>query len=513
MPAEAPHPDPSVSPEVEPGPSLGHRAARGVMWSAGQAVGGKAITTAAQITLGWLLVPEAFGLIGLAYTVTAFVHLLTAPGLDAVIMQRHRRSHLWFSPAAWMSFAAGLLGALCCLIAAPIAAAAYGSPDVAPLIAVLALSAPGQALAAPARALLESRLRFAAVAKITFVGTLLHAAVAVSLAAAGAGAYSLVVPSAIVPAFTTALLWWIARPPLRRKPRLRLWRYLLHDTGLVFIGRFAITAVAQADYIALGLFHREAIVGVYFFAFWYASQGVRLVGSAVAGTLFSALGQIQNDAPRQAAAALRAARATGLVAMPLCLLQCVTARPLFHVLFDHRWDAAVLPVQIMSIGFATDVIGWVGGSLLQAQRRFARLAVLAFGFMSIFIVAVGLAAWGGGPVAVAATVAGYYLIGSPLAFYLMVRPCGGPKPIALTASLRVFTGPWAAGLAAFLPAAALGHAAAALLPDSRATSASQVALTAAIGLALYLPLARHTMPAAYGEIRDRLRRQPPVTAA
>src|SRR5262249_53220630 len=58
------------------GPSLTGSAARGMAWFAAQTLINKGLTMGGQVALSYLLAREAFGQIGLAYTVTMFCGLI-----------------------------------------------------------------------------------------------------------------------------------------------------------------------------------------------------------------------------------------------------------------------------------------------------------------------------------------------------------------------------------------------------------------------------------------------------
>src|SRR3954471_8042125 len=102
--------------------SLRQRTVGGILWVAFQSLASRGILIIQQLVLAWLLAKSDFGLIGLAYTVTSFVTVLSNPGIDAVLVQRQRRFDLWATPAFWMGMSAGLIGMVVMILAAPVAA-------------------------------------------------------------------------------------------------------------------------------------------------------------------------------------------------------------------------------------------------------------------------------------------------------------------------------------------------------------------------------------------------------
>src|SRR5688572_5777825 len=215
-PAESPQPPPgpgaTPAPPPAPAPGLADRTFGGFAWLAAQTVASKAISFAAQIVLAWILVPGDFGYVGLAMTVAAFVGLLQQAGVRDVLIQRQDAAfRRWATPAFWMSLALGLVAAAVMAAAAPLAAAVFRKPPLEPLILVLAIAAPLQALAVVPTARLQIDLRFKAIAGVTTAAQVLTSVLTVVFAKLGFGAYSFVLPAPIVAGLQAAALWKAAR--------------------------------------------------------------------------------------------------------------------------------------------------------------------------------------------------------------------------------------------------------------------------------------------------------------
>src|SRR5256885_5179199 len=97
----------------------------GFFWLIAQTVGSKLVTMIGQVVLARLLLPDDFGLVGLAYTVTGFAVLIQQAGLREILINRHVHFNRWANPAFWMSLTLGCLGAALMVILAPVAAWMY----------------------------------------------------------------------------------------------------------------------------------------------------------------------------------------------------------------------------------------------------------------------------------------------------------------------------------------------------------------------------------------------------
>jgi PST family polysaccharide transporter len=417
----------------------------------------RAASLLAQLALAKLLLKDDFGLYGLTLTVWGFVQLLTSPGLDDVLIARKARLHIWVSPAAWMSLTLGVAGMLVMAGAAPVAAWAYDDPRLSPLVLVMALAAIPSALQIVPGAVLRARLRFRAWAAYLLLSQIAIYGLQVGLAVGGLGAMAFVLPIPIVAALSAAALWWMARPGVGVRPRVRRWRYLMGDSVILLITRAVQTVQGQADRIALGIIATTTVAGVYYFAFQFATQVTRVLASNLHQVLFPGLASLKDDPARQLAGAINAARLVGFVGLPLACLQAAMVEPFLRLLFGDKWAAAVLPAQIMSVAMGVDCVAWVAVSLLQAQRRFARLMWLFVASCVAFVLLIAAAALlapdGREAVAVAAATGVHALIVPAVFFACAVRVCGGRArdviPVYATPVLlappAALAGVWASG--------------------------------------------------------------------
>lgn len=497
--------------------SVASSARQGMLWLFGQSVVSRALQAAAQIALAWLLVPADFGLIGLAYTITAIVGGLFSLGFEDVLLQRHRGLRVWTGTVFWMSLAAGFLGGVALLLAAPMAASLYGQAPLVGLIAIIALGAPIGALATIPSAILRASLNFRLLAAVSLGEAVFTSAFSIALAATGFGAYSFVLPVPFIAAGRVFVLWRAARSSAAARgdakwdlafPRRarRSWR-LVPAASAALGTSLLTTIVAQGAYIALGLIVADAVaIGLYFFAFKLAVQPLRMLAGSFSAVLFPALVQYRNDPRRQRDAALQVSQMLSIVVMPLCFLQAALAASLLEVFFAPRWQGSAPIVQLLSLGLAFDASSWAAGAFLNARGEFKRGFVYSLIAAPVFIAVVSAGALIQGSLGVAAAVALFYALLAPVYCYAVFRQAGstGWREIA-----RIYAGP------ALLSGAATGVSyacVAAVWPSPLALLCATPLLT----ISIYVPLLRLVCPEPYRRVRQQvfaLRRPRAVLAA
>jgi O-antigen/teichoic acid export membrane protein len=150
----------------------------------------------------------------------------------------------------------------------------------------------------------------------------------------------------------------------------------------------------QGDYIALGLAgFSEAAIGSYVFAFNVAIQALRLLLSNVPTVLFPTLSRLVLQPETQVRATRRATRLLALVVAPFCTWQIIVTAPLFRLVLPPRWQDAIAPCQILTLGLMFNACCWAAVSLMMAQGRFRELfRVTAIGTLA-FVAFVSGALW------------------------------------------------------------------------------------------------------------------------
>ncbi len=356
----------TAAPEI----SLAQRTSGGFAWMLAQTLGSKAVGIVGQIFLARLLLPKDYGLVALAYLAAGPASILRQTGIPQILVQKGDRFNRWANAAFWMDFALGLAGLAVLLVSAPLAAMIFRAPGVVGLVAVIAACAVPGALTAIPQAKLTRDLRFRELALVGLGYNLLAAAVSVTAAFWGFGAYSFVIPLPICLSLRALAVWWLAPVRIRLSPQFHRWRAMGADSGRVLAAGVFGLVQGMSGVLALGLFWPKAVVGFFSFAGNLSGQVLVLLSANLTSVLFPVLSKLKEDPPRQVAAFFRSARALALAGVPLCLAEAVLARPLLVAVFGAKWLPAAPLLTLLALSAAVGLIGGPAGNLMQAQGRF-----------------------------------------------------------------------------------------------------------------------------------------------
>ena len=337
-----------------------------------------------QIFLARLLLPEDYGVIGLAYTVTTLAAVLQTSGVREILVRRHKQFRRWRNAAFWLALLLGLVSSAVILLGAPAAAAFYGNGRLVGVLAGLSLLPLLNALSVVPQAELQARMEFRGVFRIEMFSVIGWPVATVLCAWLGLGPYSFVIPQVLIAATSVWLYWRASGLP---KPHgdwhFRRWRFLASDVFVLLGSGGLLTIAGQLDRMILGRMTSSYTVGVYYFAFAFAIQTIQLFSGSVVQVLMPALAGLQDDPARQRLAFERATAIVAYVAVPLCLLQGVLAEPMVRLFFGVKWVAAIPIVEILCLGTAFDIVSSSSHAAIRAQGRFKM--VLAHALLSLAV--------------------------------------------------------------------------------------------------------------------------------
>lgn len=350
------------------------------MWNTGQALLNQGIRFAAFVFLARLLGPEAFGLIALALSLTVIGEVLIVEGgwVEALVRGANA-DPVTEDTVFWTLAAVGVAAAAGVALAGPAFASLWSAPMLAQVLPWMALLFPLYAMKVLPTAMLLRSMNFRGLALSSSLGTVAGAAVAVAIAAAGGGVWSLVVYVLVQHALHVPVLWWLSswHPGLSFSPRHIA--PLVGFVGHVLLARCGSVVDIVAGRSALGLAGGPIGVGYYSFALDTHGHIRRLVVMPVTRVALPAITELQGEPERLRRAVLRGIRLFCLAAFPVPIGVAVVAPDLVPLLFGSTWAPAIPAVQLAMLFAPAAAFTRMTATLQLATgraRAAARLSIL-----------------------------------------------------------------------------------------------------------------------------------------
>jgi PST family polysaccharide transporter len=397
----------------------------------------------------------------------------------------------------WINAAIGLVVAVTIFLGAGIVADFYGEPDITHACQAIAIVFLVNGLAVQHRAEITRQLRFAVLAGVDVSAQLCGAVVAIVCALRGLGLWSLVLQQIAVAVVTLlavgATARWVPGLP-RRAPGLRKF----FAFGAATVGTQSVNyASSNIDSILMGRFWGAQELGVYgrsFQLFLLPLQQLVAPLTRVALPLLARTGDRQEFRRHLE----RAHTALLYAVLPVLALVAAAADDVIRVVLGDQWVEGAIYLQILLVGGAFQLMGYVYYWAFLARARMRQLLIYEGAGRIVMIALIVLAA----PVdpvliAVAHSVGLALIWGTTTAFG------AGRVDLAPGRLLRLSIRPVVLASSVFLGAVAVT----ALLPDALPAA---VVLVAAVVTAGAVVAAAGLVPGFRAEFSD-LRRAVAVT--
>jgi PST family polysaccharide transporter len=308
---------------------------------------GQLVVTAA---LARLLVPEDYGLAGLATVYIGLATILSHFGISPALIQRPELTPRYVRAGFTATVLIGVLTTALVWLTAPLAAAALGNAALTPVIRGLsftfALSNPGVV----AEALLQRHLAWRTLMWVDMTAFVVgYALPALALAASGYGVWALVGSTLGLNLVRSTVLLNLQPHPKwpRIGPEIR---DLLHYGSGFTLARVFNYGAAQGDNVVVGRILGIVALGYYNRAFKLMTILVTYFATVTTRVLFPVMSRLQGDRERLRSTYLTGAAVLGLVSAPVGALMVVLAPEIVGVVLGPRWAPTIIPFQILTAG-------------------------------------------------------------------------------------------------------------------------------------------------------------------
>lgn len=408
--------------------SLRNAAFTATRWTSGAALLRAMLQIAQTMVLARLLAPQDYGLIAMAAPVTAIAALLSDIGLAGALMHFPRPDRRTLSTIYWLNL--GAASTLCILVVAiawPVTLA-YAESRLLPVLCLLSLAFPLNALGQPFRTLAEKNMQFPKVATQEVAATICGFIVAMAAALANAGVYALVAATLSTAAASSAFAWLQLSKGNRpcAEFALREARPFL-AFGLHRLGSNLWNALSmQADVLIAALNAAPAVTALYTVP---RDQCLRfantLVNPVVTRVSLPVMAQLQNDSVALRRTYLQSLRMTASLNFPFYALLALFPEQVVALLLGGQWQGAGYYLQLFAVWGLIRSTGNPSGALLGAVglvRRAHAWNIVQF-FVTVPVLWISVSQ--GGLPALAGAMCGLQAVSFWLAWRFLVMPACG----------------------------------------------------------------------------------------
>lgn len=270
--------------------------------------------------------------------------------MTQALARRPERPAAMDSTALWLNVVIGLLIYMALYLLAPSVAEFYGLPQLCPLMRLVCLGVPLNALCVVQAASLMAALRFGLLCRISIVAAVVSGGIGIWLAACGFGARALAWQQVSLWGSRALLLWILA-------PGLKCFAFEGKHARTLTSFSWKVMASALINTVWTNLY--PVIIARCFAArpaglFWRA-RSMALLPAATSASVFSRVGvpMLGRAGGRPERLHLLFCRLLGMsawVIFPCMALLAALARPLIQLLFTPEWLPVVPLLRLLALG-------------------------------------------------------------------------------------------------------------------------------------------------------------------
>ena len=323
--------------------------ASGVAWSISEKIGTMLLQAVVSIVVVNMLVPMDMGIMAVLTVFTALAQVVVDSGFSQTLIRKANPTQGDYKAVFRFNVVTSLVLYVLLTALAPLAARYYGWPALAQVAPVLFLLLPVNALCVIQNTIMVREFRFAQLSAITFASSLASGAIAIGMAAAGCGVWSLVGQRVSAMAVKAALLWryspWRPRASCKASPLGTMAPYSLRlmTTDLITA---LYNNVAQ---LFIGKIYSGEALGCFNQAQKLKDMPVNSAMQSIQSVTFPALARIGGDEGKFAEGYRRVVMVTAFVMFPVMAGLIATADDIYTLLLKPDWRPAIPYFRIMCV--------------------------------------------------------------------------------------------------------------------------------------------------------------------
>lgn len=320
---------------------------RSVAWNAASDWGSQIFSWLAFLEVMRLLTPADFGIAALALIMMPYLAQLAGLGIPRAVVQLRELSDDQLAQLTAVNVMSGCLCFVLAIILARPFAAFFRTPRLAPVFIVVCSGLIIGPLCGVSTAVLAREMRFRLLSLLGAIGSLISAVVTLVLALLGFGYWALILGN-FVAGLVRAIVILRIRPLRMAWPHLSSIREPLRFGRRISVSMVALNSYQRLDNFVAGRMLGTSALGFYGTAWELANVPIEKVASLVTTVIPSYLAAVR-DQPATLRRYLRGlTEVIALATFPATVGLSLVAHEFVPVIFGHKWDGMIGPLQVLS---------------------------------------------------------------------------------------------------------------------------------------------------------------------
>jgi teichuronic acid exporter len=328
--------------------SLKERTITGLFWSLVDSIANQGVQFVVGIILARLLSPREFGLVGMLTIFIAVSQTFIDSGFSNALIRKKDCTETDYSTVFFFNLAVGVLAYSLLFAFAGLISSFFDEPLLKPILRVLGLSLVFGSFGIIERTILTKNIDFKLQTRVSVVASVGSGAVAIYMAYAGYGVWSLVALTVTRFGLTSFFLWFWVRWIPRRIFSMHSFNELFSFGSKLLASGLINTIYNNIYYLVIGKFFSAVELGYYTRADEFNALPSQNLNSIISRVSYPVLSSIQDDKLALKAVYRKLIRSTMFVTFVLMIGMAAVARPMIITLIGTKWLPTVIYLQMLA---------------------------------------------------------------------------------------------------------------------------------------------------------------------
>jgi PST family polysaccharide transporter len=320
----------------------------GLAWSGLSKWGTQLLAWASTLIVARILTPEDYGIVSLATVYLGLLGIVSEFGVSTAVVTLRDLTAEQISQLNGFSIILGFLGFSLTAAVAPLWGKFFSSPQLPAVLTIMGTGFILSSVQSVPNALLQRDLRFKTLSLIDGLRGLSLSLACVVFALMGFHYWTLVFGGLLSTTLATGAVLTIRRHSFAW-PRFRYIKRALQFSSHVLVSRLCWYGYSNSDFLVAGRVLGQVALGSYTMAWTLASVPVEKIGSLIGGVAPAFFSALQTDKAALRKYFSNISEAIAVITFPVSLGMALEVREFVHLALGAKWEAAVVPLQLLSI--------------------------------------------------------------------------------------------------------------------------------------------------------------------
>ncbi|HWI91667.1 MAG TPA: lipopolysaccharide biosynthesis protein [Flavisolibacter sp.] len=331
--------------------SLASKTINGLKWSYLFTVINVISQLALTAILARLLSPKDYGLVAMGNVVLRFGSYLAQMGIGQSLIQRNEIDKKNVFTAYVLTLVLSLSFYVILFLLAPLSKYVFSSAGITDIIRILAINIVFNSIATVPVSLLRVNYKYRLLGTIDFIAFIAgNGIIGIWMAAHGFGVWSLVTAVLVQGTIQLLLAFYFTREYFSfTRIHLDSGKKFLNYGSRYTIGTFLEIIMYNTDYIIIGHYFKESVLGIYNRAALLVQLPSQYISANLIKVLFPTLNEVKSDKGRFVKYYLSVNYLLGFVLFGVCVFISVYAADIVHALLGSKWNEAAPILRIIAL--------------------------------------------------------------------------------------------------------------------------------------------------------------------